>query len=64
MTHPDIIDLISNAILDTIDIDWTTDDAARAVYKALLSEGLLAGQSPHTTTSHPDTNNQYSSNSF
>ncbi len=44
MTHPDIIDLISNAILDAIDIDWTTDDAARAVYKALLAEGLLAGQ--------------------
>ena len=50
MTHPDIIDLISNAILDAIDIDWTTDDAARAVYKALLSEGLLAGQPPHQTT--------------
>lgn len=41
MSEEDIIDLISEAIDDSMDIDWRSIDAARLVYNALYAEGLL-----------------------
>ena len=40
-TPADIIDLISEAIDDSLDMDWRSIDAAKLVYNALYAEGLL-----------------------
>jgi len=37
-----IIDLISEAIDDSLDMDWRSIDAAKLVYNALYAEGLLS----------------------
>lgn len=45
--HQDIEDLIADAIGDSIDMDWTSRDGAKAVVKALEEEGL-------TISAHPE----------
>ena len=40
-TPADIIDLISEAIDDSLDMDWRSIDAAKLVYGALNEAGLL-----------------------
>lgn len=37
----EIEDLIAEAIDDSMDMDWTSRDGARAVFNALYAEGLL-----------------------
>ena len=41
-TPADIIDLISEAIDDSLDMDWRSIDAAKLVYKALVEAGQIA----------------------
>jgi hypothetical protein len=41
LTHEDAIDLIEEAIADSMDLDWTPKHAARLVVRALLAEGAL-----------------------
>jgi hypothetical protein len=41
MTHADVVDIVDTAISDSLDVDWTTEHAARAVVHALLTHGLL-----------------------
>lgn len=37
----DLTDIISDAISDSLDMDWTSTDGARAVVKALVKEGIV-----------------------
>ena len=41
MTQEEIIDLLTDAINDSFDQDWTARDGARAIFDALYAEGLL-----------------------
>lgn len=41
LTHEDALDLIEEAIADSMDLDWTPKHAARIVVRALLAEGAL-----------------------
>ena len=41
MSCEDVTDLISDAIADSFDVDWTPVQGARAVVRALMLEGLL-----------------------
>lgn len=41
MSSEEITWLITDALLDSFDVDWTPDQGARAVVRALMSEGLL-----------------------
>ena len=34
-----LVDLVENALLDSMDLDWTTNQGARAVVQALLNFG-------------------------
>lgn len=37
----DLTDIISDAISDSLDMDWTSTDGARSVVKALVKEGIV-----------------------
>lgn len=41
MDNQDLEDLIADAISDSLEMDWTSRDGARAVVAALYAEGLL-----------------------
>ena len=41
MTQEEIIDLLTDAINDSFDQDWTARDGACAIFNALYAEGLL-----------------------
>lgn len=41
MNRQEILDIVNEAIEFSLDIDWTTRDAAEAVVSALTQEGLI-----------------------
>lgn len=41
MTDEDILEIITIAIDDSLDVDWRSEDAAKIVLERLREEGLL-----------------------
>ena len=46
MTEDDLIDMLSEAISDSMDMDWRSSDGARSILARLKDEGLMIAPIP------------------